>query len=227
MATQEQINANRKNAQKSTGPITPEGKNAIKNNAVTHGLYATDIVINCKQFREDPKEFEDLHQSLKNEFRPIGKFQEHLVYSIATCIWKYRRSIIAETSHLNRQIDETKSKQNYNELLENLENSDLESDDRHEMMDIVNRIGIKVIPNDYFSQRLLRSQMRIDRQLRHNFKMMKQMQIEDKALGIKTKIYNCAWRPSPSAMNILLVHGDVHQPPKSEIDGDETSAGET
>jgi hypothetical protein len=39
MATEKQINANRKNAQKSTGPKTAEGKAAVSQNAVKHGLF--------------------------------------------------------------------------------------------------------------------------------------------------------------------------------------------
>ena len=40
MATEAQINANRRNAQKSTGPRSPEGKAATSRNALKHGLCA-------------------------------------------------------------------------------------------------------------------------------------------------------------------------------------------
>jgi len=39
MTTQKQIKANRQNAQKSTGPKTDEGKAAVSQNAVKHGIF--------------------------------------------------------------------------------------------------------------------------------------------------------------------------------------------
>ena len=40
--SQKQLEANRKNALKSTGPRTPEGKAAISRNALKHGIFARD-----------------------------------------------------------------------------------------------------------------------------------------------------------------------------------------
>lgn len=48
MATEAQILANRRNAQKSTGPRTPQGKAAVSQNAVKHGLLARQDVINLE-----------------------------------------------------------------------------------------------------------------------------------------------------------------------------------
>ena len=45
MATEAQINANRRNSHKSTGPQTAEGKAAVSHNAVKHGLFAHEAVI--------------------------------------------------------------------------------------------------------------------------------------------------------------------------------------
>jgi len=66
MATQPQILANRLNAQKSTGPRTPEGKAAVAQNALKHGLCARrDVVIT-----ESQADF-DLHRSaLLDELAP-------------------------------------------------------------------------------------------------------------------------------------------------------------
>jgi predicted metallopeptidase len=45
MATDKQIAANRLNAQKTTGPRTPEGRAAVRLNGVTHGLTAQTLVL--------------------------------------------------------------------------------------------------------------------------------------------------------------------------------------
>ena len=56
MTSQKQIAANRRNAAKSTGPKTAEGKQVTRLNALKHGLQAEHVVIPG----EDPEEFEAL-----------------------------------------------------------------------------------------------------------------------------------------------------------------------
>ncbi|MFH2035311.1 MAG: hypothetical protein ABIJ45_02820 [Candidatus Zixiibacteriota bacterium] len=184
MTSQKKVESNRKNAQKSTGPKTEEGKDAVRMNAFKHGLFAKDIVINCPKYQENPAEFEELHQSLKDEFCPVGRFQEHLIYSIAISIWRFRRSVIAETAHISNQIGYVDTEQNYDDLLESLEKSELSVSERNDLMKIVNRIGTRVIPDDYFMLSLMRYQLRIDRQLRQNFKILKMMQLDDDAIEL-------------------------------------------
>jgi hypothetical protein len=60
VATQKQREANRLNAQKSTGPKSLEGKSVARMNAYTHGLTAQTIVIGD----EDPKAFDALRAQL-------------------------------------------------------------------------------------------------------------------------------------------------------------------
>ncbi len=57
MSTEAQINANRQNAQKSTGPRTAEGKAVVSQNAVKHGLFAAEAVIRI----ENPADYEPAH----------------------------------------------------------------------------------------------------------------------------------------------------------------------
>jgi hypothetical protein len=57
-----QIEANRRNAEKSTGPKTPEGKQAVASNAVKHGLFARQLILND----EDPEEYQALVDGLQD-----------------------------------------------------------------------------------------------------------------------------------------------------------------
>src|SRR6476619_5991854 len=59
MATQKQIEANRRNAQKSTGPKTEEGKTKSKFNAMKHGMTAEVAVLP----HEDKTSYEELRQA--------------------------------------------------------------------------------------------------------------------------------------------------------------------
>jgi hypothetical protein len=45
MTSEKQARANRRNALKSTGPKTPEGKAAVHHNALRHGLLSRDVLL--------------------------------------------------------------------------------------------------------------------------------------------------------------------------------------
>ena len=66
MATEAQITANRRNCEKSTGPKTAKGKSAVSQNALKHGLTASQAIIN----QEDQAEFELYQQQLLAELDP-------------------------------------------------------------------------------------------------------------------------------------------------------------
>ena len=102
--SEKQLIANRQNAQKSTGAKTETGKTKSSQNAITHGLHATDIVINSPHLKESQTLYDQLIESLYDELKPIGVFQEHLVQKIANCIWRYRRALNAETAAVNDQL---------------------------------------------------------------------------------------------------------------------------
>jgi len=87
MTSQAQINANRLNSQKSTGPRTDEGKRAVSQNAVTHGLFAHDAVIKC----EDPAEYELHREALLDELNPVGAIESMLAERIVSLSWRLQR----------------------------------------------------------------------------------------------------------------------------------------
>ncbi len=92
MASQQQIDANRQNAQKSTGPKTPEGKAAVCQNAFTHGLTAELACING----EDMDEFDATRQSFEDELKPVGPVQTLLVQRIVMAAWRLDRLRLLE-----------------------------------------------------------------------------------------------------------------------------------
>ena len=48
-----QLAANRRNAQSSTGPRTPHGKHTVARNAISHGIFARDLVASQVERRDD------------------------------------------------------------------------------------------------------------------------------------------------------------------------------
>ena len=94
MASERQIEANRLNAQASTGPRTAEDKAASSGNALTHGLTARTVLLPG----EDPEEYRRLRGSMIAELRPEGALEFELVEQIVSVLWRMRRVPVAEAA---------------------------------------------------------------------------------------------------------------------------------
>jgi hypothetical protein len=88
MATQAQTTANRQNAQKSTGPRTTEGKAAVSQNAVKHGLFTRCDVI----YGESQDEFDCHHDRILAELAPAGPIESIFAERIVTLSWRLKRA---------------------------------------------------------------------------------------------------------------------------------------
>jgi hypothetical protein len=77
--SQKQIEANRRNARKSTGPKTAEGRAVSKMNAMKHGLLSREIVVRGVNVRESAREYEALRERFRNHYKPDGPEEEMLV----------------------------------------------------------------------------------------------------------------------------------------------------
>ena len=88
MASAAQVLANRSNAQKSTGPRTPEGKAVVSQNAVKHGLLAKEVVIKG----EDPGEFEFYRDQMLGELAPVGSVESMLAERVVSLSWRLQRA---------------------------------------------------------------------------------------------------------------------------------------
>jgi len=91
------IDANRRNAKRSTGPRTERGKSIARFNAVTLGLFAKHVVIPVCDGYKPEKEFKALLDGLHQEFQPSGLYEEWLVVKIAECMWRLRRATRCES----------------------------------------------------------------------------------------------------------------------------------
>jgi hypothetical protein len=97
MATQAQIIANRLNAQKSTGPSTPEGKALASKNSLKHGLSARcDVVIT-----ESQEEYDIHRDSLLSELSPQTPMESMLADRIVSLSWRLKRADLIQ----NQTID--------------------------------------------------------------------------------------------------------------------------
>src|SRR2546421_9691566 len=94
MATELQIAANRLNAQKSTGPKTPEGRAAVRLNGVKHGITAQTLVLKG----ENEEDFTALLDSYEAEHDPSTPTEEALVLQLAMATWRLRRLYHAEAA---------------------------------------------------------------------------------------------------------------------------------
>ena len=102
MASSRQIEANRANARRSTGPKTEAGKARSRGNARKHGLTAEVVVLRG----ENPDDFSALREALMEQFAPWGPMECELVEQIAVLLWRLRRAPIYEAAVLDYRVEE-------------------------------------------------------------------------------------------------------------------------
>src|SRR3954454_2469645 len=106
MATQKQIEANRRNAQKSTGPKTEQGKMKSRLNALQHGLGAIHVPLP----HENLMEYHDLRQGLIETYQPANTQEQMLVDNIASAYFRMQRASRFEAALMNGHILGVKKK---------------------------------------------------------------------------------------------------------------------
>ncbi len=92
MLSEQQLAANRQNAQKSTGPRTPEGKSVCAQNASRHGKLADEVLLAC----EDRKQFIRHSRRYHREFLPVGHLEKTLVNDMVAASWRRERMGVLE-----------------------------------------------------------------------------------------------------------------------------------
>jgi SEC-C motif len=93
MATEAQIAANRRNAEQSTGPRSPEGKSRASRNSTTFGIYSAGDFVRPA---ESP-DYQLFCESFQQALRPAGALEQTLAAEIVHAAWKLRRCSVIES----------------------------------------------------------------------------------------------------------------------------------
>jgi hypothetical protein len=93
MTSFRQIQANRRNAQLSTGPVTEEGKRRSRQNAVRHGLTAETVI----DALEDAEDYAAFEMAVAADYDAQSAVERELVLRLASLLWRLRRTTSIES----------------------------------------------------------------------------------------------------------------------------------
>ncbi len=99
MATEAQIAANRRNARKSTGPRTQEGKQRSRQNAFQHGLTAETVI----SVLENAGDYELFAEAIITDYQPVSTVEYELIARLASLLWRLRRATAIESGLFDMQ----------------------------------------------------------------------------------------------------------------------------
>jgi hypothetical protein len=122
--TEAQMNANRENAQKSSGPKTDAGKANSSRNATKHGLTAANPLLPG----EEPDGLQRLRNDLCSRFRPVGDGEELLVTRIADLQWRLGRVFSHEAAIIRDNFYNIGQKDKFRDLRYHRQKADAEKD---------------------------------------------------------------------------------------------------
>src|SRR6266481_2764988 len=101
MTSFRQIEANRRNAIRSTGPNTDEGKRRSRRNAIRHGLCAETVIENV----EDIEDYRAFEAAVIADYDAQTAVERELVLRLASLLWRLRRTTAIETDLLRIQAE--------------------------------------------------------------------------------------------------------------------------
>ena len=128
MTTEKQAEANRQNTLKSTGPTTIEGKLSSSKNAMTHGLLSKDFVVCGEQLSE----YEMFRESLMDTFCPEGPLELLLVEKMASCTWRQRRAVQAESAFFHNGLSDASRPKSLESFFQGYSGQSLQNFTRYE-----------------------------------------------------------------------------------------------
>ena len=103
MSAFKQIEANRRNALKSTGPTTPEGKRRSRCNALRHGLTAETVIAGL----EKSEDYEAFETAVTSDYDAESAVERELVLRLASVLWRLRRATGIESGLFESVIEDS------------------------------------------------------------------------------------------------------------------------
>jgi hypothetical protein len=101
MTSFKQIEANRSNALKSTGPKTEAGKRISRCNGMRHGLTAETIITAL----EDAEDYQAFEATVTADYDAQSAVERELVLRLASLFWRLRRATMMETGLFDIQTE--------------------------------------------------------------------------------------------------------------------------
>jgi hypothetical protein len=102
MSSFKQIEANRRNALKSTGPTTPEGKRRSCGNAMRHDLTAETVIAAL----EDSEDYQGFEAAVISDYDVETAVERELVLRLASVLWRLRRATSIETALFESVVED-------------------------------------------------------------------------------------------------------------------------
>ena len=112
MTSHRQIEANRRNALRSTGPKTEAGKEISRRNAVRHGLTAETVI----SVLEDAEDYRAFEEAITADYDAQSAVERELVLRLASILWRLRRATTMETGLFEIQAEHLRDYQQIRQL---------------------------------------------------------------------------------------------------------------
>lgn len=99
MTRKRQIETNRRNAAKSTGPRSDAGKAAVALNGIKHGLLSRQVLIKG----ESEADLVAFGKRLRAQLAPVGELELLFADRIVSTAWRLRRALAVEASLFDKE----------------------------------------------------------------------------------------------------------------------------
>lgn len=178
------IEANRRNALKSTGPRTLNGKKRVSRNAARHGFFSKWLLIQGRDGRESQREYDSFCAGIHKHYQPLGWLEELWVEKIAVWSWRLRRLIRFESGQITLALARH-SYELQQSRAEDLLEPESETSSNPEIDAMTDHL---FLPEKEELDKLLRYEAMINKQLNHAIAELERVQARRKDGSPATKL---------------------------------------